>query len=109
MLTSPLRRAVETATAFAAGTAAPVPEVVGWLSPGRAAVEALEELVAYRQHAVVCVVGHEPDFSGLVAELIGARGAGVHVRKASLIAVECVRPAAGRGTLEFLVPNDMMR
>jgi phosphohistidine phosphatase len=53
------------------------------------------------------LVGHDPDFSALVALLCGASR--VPLRKASLARVDADRPlAAGGGVLRWLVPPDLL-
>lgn len=54
------------------------------------------------------LVGHDPDFTDLVAMLCGA--AGVPMRKGSLARIEVDRPLQpGGGTLRWLVPPDMLK
>jgi phosphohistidine phosphatase len=54
------------------------------------------------------VVGHDPDFSELVALLSGA--ARLPMRKGALARIDIERPLeAGRGTLRWLVPPDLLK
>jgi phosphohistidine phosphatase SixA len=54
------------------------------------------------------VVGHDPDFSELVAELCGAPQ--VPMRKGALARVDVDRPLrAGGGVLRWLVPPDLLK
>jgi phosphohistidine phosphatase len=54
------------------------------------------------------LVGHDPDFSELVAVLCAA--AGVPMRKGSLARIEVDRPLQpGIGTLRWLVPPDLLK
>jgi phosphohistidine phosphatase len=54
------------------------------------------------------LVGHDPDFSELVAVLCGA--AGVQMRKGALARIEIDRPLqAGAGTLRWLIPPDALK
>lgn len=108
ILTSPLARARQTAGGFSEGVGGPPPQIVPWLAIGRAGREAMEELPAYREFGLVCLVGHEPDFSGLIAGLLGTSHSAIHVGKASLFCLDCVRPAPGRATLEFFLPNKLL-
>jgi phosphohistidine phosphatase SixA len=108
VLTSPLVRARETAKGFCQGLGLPEPVIVPWLGLGRAAREAPEELMAYRDHESVCLVGHEPDFSMLAANLLGTGHHALRVTKASLLALDFTSPAPGRATLVFFVPNKLM-
>ncbi len=54
------------------------------------------------------VVGHDPDFSELVALLSGA--ARLPMRKGALARIDIERPLEpGRGTLRWLVPPDLLK
>jgi phosphohistidine phosphatase len=54
------------------------------------------------------LVGHDPDFSDLLAELIGASG--VSIRKGALARIDARRPLEpGAGTLRWLVPPDLLK
>jgi phosphohistidine phosphatase len=53
------------------------------------------------------MVGHDPDFSELVSELIGAP---IAMRKGTLARIDVERPLeAGSGDLHWLVPPDLLR
>jgi phosphohistidine phosphatase len=53
------------------------------------------------------LVGHDPDFSELVSELVGAP---IHMRKATLARVDVERPfEPGAGELCWLLPPDLLR
>lgn len=53
------------------------------------------------------IVGHDPDFSELVSELVGAP---VPMRKGALARIDVERPLApGAGELRWLVPPDLLR
>ncbi len=54
------------------------------------------------------VVGHDPDFSDLVAELSGASS--LLLRKGALARIDIERPLRpGTGTLRWLVPPDLLK
>jgi phosphohistidine phosphatase len=54
------------------------------------------------------VVGHDPDFSDLVAELCGASEMPMH--KGALARIDIDRPLrAGGGTLHWLLPPDLLK
>jgi phosphohistidine phosphatase len=56
----------------------------------------------------VLLVGHDPDFSELLAVLCGA--AGVTMRKGAFARIEVDRPLdAGTGTLRWLLPPDALK
>src|SRR6266436_2757007 len=80
VLTSPLRRARQTAQYAAEPIGAEVIETP-WVASGMTPHTAVEELSAYKAHEAVTLVGHEPDFSQLIAYLLGlASPTQVHVR-----------------------------
>ena len=72
-------------------------------------VEALETLLRDAGDPVrPVVVGHDPDFSDVLAELSGASQ--LPMPKGALARVDIERPLrAGRGTLHWLVPPDLLR
>jgi phosphohistidine phosphatase len=54
------------------------------------------------------LVGHDPDFSELIAVLCGA--AGIPMRKGAFARIEVQRPLqAGTGDLRWLVPPDLLK
>lgn len=56
----------------------------------------------------VVLVGHDPDFSDLLAVLCGAEG--VSMRKGALARIEIDRPlVAGAGSLRWLLPPDALK
>jgi phosphohistidine phosphatase len=70
------------------------------------AVEAILRDAGDPQRPVL--VGHDPDFSDLLIELVGASG--VEMRKGALARIEVDRPLqAGAGTLRWLIPPDALR
>jgi phosphohistidine phosphatase len=53
------------------------------------------------------IVGHDPDFSELVSELVGAP---IPMRKGTLVRIDVERPLEpGAGELRWLVPPDLVR
>ena len=108
ILTSPLRRAQETAKPMAAALRTEL-MVAPWLASGMHPQAALEELRAYRSQNSVMLVGHEPDFSQLAAHLLGLpTNNAIHVRKASLTLLEFDVFRAGTATLQFSLPCRLM-
>jgi len=108
ILTSPLRRAHETAKPVAAALRAEL-VVAPWLSSGMHPQAAVEELRAYRTEGSVMLVGHEPDFSQFAAFLLGLpTNNSINVRKASLILLELDVFRAGAASLQFSVPCKLM-
>lgn len=109
ILTSPVVRARQTAKIVAQrlGDADLVEE--RWLACGMNPESCLRELAPYFHHESILLVGHEPDFSETIAALIGHPDpAHLHIRKASLTAVDLIELAPGGGQLEFLVPARLM-
>ena len=104
VLSSPVRRAHETAVIFAKQLKAEI-EVVPWLACG-ARPEAVErELRKYRDYESIALVGHEPDFSGIAAHLLGLPSPeNIRIRKASLTLLELDAIRAKSARLQFSVP-----
>ncbi len=108
ILTSPLRRAHETAKPVAAALRAEL-MIVPWLASGMHPHAALEELRAYRSQTSVMLVGHEPDFSQLAAHLLGLpTNNAIHVRKGSLTLLELDVFRPGAAALQFSLPCKLM-
>ena len=108
ILTSPVRRAHETAQIVATKMRADV-MIAPWLTCGMHPAGALEELAAYRSLGSVMLVGHEPDFSQFAAHLLGvATNTSLHIRKASLTLIELDFFRAGAGRLHFSLPCRLM-
>ena len=54
-----------------------------------------------------CLVGHDPDFSELLGELVGVSD--LPMRKGAYARIDLGRPfGAGRGTLRYLLPPDLL-
>jgi phosphohistidine phosphatase len=105
--TSPKLRARETAEIVAVhlGVTARVDERLG----NGLDIEALDALLREAGDPErPLLVGHDPDFSDLVATLCGT--AGVPMRKGALVRIEVERSLeAGSGTLRWLLPPDALR
>lgn len=109
ILASPVRRARETAEIVAEKLRKSAPVICPWLACGMTPATCFDEMMAYANFSQVLLVGHEPDFSGAIAELLGCRGAGnIRVRKASLTALELSSLRAGQGELQFAIPVRLM-
>ena len=109
ILTSPIRRAQETAELFSVETNVKRVLALGFLKSGMTSEQALEGLAEYAEFESVMIVGHEPDFSELVAALLGLSDRErVRLRKASLTAIEISEVKAGRGVLQFSIPVKLM-
>jgi len=109
ILSSPVLRARQTASIAAAELKDESPTEVPWLACGMNPERALAELAGYAKLESVMIVGHEPDFSTLVAHLLDlGSSASVNVSKASLTCIEIARLVAGSGVLRFLIPAKLL-
>jgi phosphohistidine phosphatase len=107
IVTSPLARARKTAE-IVADELGPGGRLVedARLAPGFD-VRRLGQLLAEHGPAQsVMVVGHEPDFSATVAELIG--GGDIVMKKGGLARVDVTAPAAGGGQLVWLLTPPLL-
>ena len=106
-ITSPLARARETAEIVAKALNVQVvvdPRLAESLDPDLLS----EILLAAGPAERPCIVGHDPDFSYLLGELVGT-GA-IPMRKGALARVDFAESnlAVGRGTLRYLVPPELL-
>jgi len=99
ILTSPLRRARETGEVLQEvfGVVAHADERLG----SGCHLGAIQDLVAARAQDHILLVGHEPDFSSIVGQLIGP--ARVRMRTSGLAYVQTERVEPGQGTLVWLL------
>jgi len=108
VLSSPLRRAHETAQPVAEALGADL-LIAPWLASGMHPQTALEELRAHRALGSVILVGHEPDFSLLAAHLLGLpTNNAIHIRKASLTLLDLAVFRPGAASLLFSLPCKLM-
>jgi phosphohistidine phosphatase len=112
ILSSPLRRAEETAQVTAAVIAADVTvEIYPPLSPGYDPRDLLLGLRAYRRVSEILLVGHQPDLGELASHLLtgAARLAPLPFKKAAAaaIAVGSIPPRAVGSLLWFLTPMQL--
>jgi len=105
LLSSPLRRAHQTAQIAVHCGLAPALELVPELQPGGDLDAGLSSwLAAPDPPRRLLLVGHEPDLSLLAARLIGAPPAALRLRKAGLIQLHLPEPiGAGGAELELLL------
>jgi phosphohistidine phosphatase len=105
-ITSPKIRAAQTAeiAAEALGGKVTIDERLA----GRLAIDSLDAVLADAgDPGRVVVVGHDPDFSELLSELVGTE---LDMKKGAFARVEIERPLrAGAGTLRWLLPPDSLR
>jgi phosphohistidine phosphatase len=100
LLSSPLRRARQTAElAVAAGLASAL-ELAEALAPGGDPVPLLQQTLGPGRLALV---GHEPDLGDLAARLIGAPPGSLVLKKAGVALLELPAAGVGHGRLRLLL------
>lgn len=106
ILSSPKDRALETARAV--GDALGLQVVVAGVLGEALTVEDVEGLLQAAHDPVrPLLVGHDPSFSGIAAELAGLDE--LPLPKGALVRIDLERPlAAGSGRLRWLVPPDLL-
>jgi phosphohistidine phosphatase len=105
ILTSPVIRAHETAGIVANHLGKCDVTLSPWAACGMDPKNAIHEIATYNKFKSILLVGHEPDFSVLIAALIGlARSPSIQVGKASLISINLPRLQFGSGILQFVLP-----
>lgn len=105
---SPVRRAHETARIISDHLEI---ELIteGWLACGMHPEAGANELRGYDRFESVMIVGHEPDFSRLIAHLIGLADAEqIRIRKASLTHLQVAAFIPSGARLVFSVPCRLM-
>jgi len=111
ILTSPLLRAKHTAEIVAKRLGLKKRLIVAEPLTAGCDLDRLRHLLSQHSTAErVLLVGHEPDFSSMIGELIGGGAASVEIKKACLAALKVnrsVRP--GSGTLRLLLPPRVLR
>jgi phosphohistidine phosphatase len=107
VLASPLVRARETAEIVADVLGVPVRLEPRLGEPlDLATIEAILDDAGSPRRPLL--VGHDPDFSELVSELVG--GSPIFMRKGALARIDVERPLEpGSGDLRWLVPPDLLR
>lgn len=107
IITSPKVRAAQTAKIVAERLGLPVGE--NERLAGAVSIGALEAILRDAGDPLrPLIVGHDPDFTELIAILCGA--ARVPMRKGALARIDAARPLEpGGGTLRWLVPPDLLR
>jgi phosphohistidine phosphatase len=105
LLTSPLKRARETAEGMLAawGDGAPALAETEALTPGAKKKKLIRELLATGGEAVA-IVGHNPDLSELIGWLIGEKNTSLSLAKAGIACIDFDgSPCKECGTLAWLV------
>ena len=108
ILTSPLKRALETARFLARAQGVEHVEMVDILSPGVSQRRVFEFLATRRGETALVLTGHEPDLGALAGALLGS--APLPLKKAGACAIECEgKPGPGAGELRWFVPPTLLR
>lgn len=109
ILSSPVVRAKQTAELVAEKLGGPELVILPGMACGMSPSTCLDELTPYSKFGTIMLVGHEPDFSGVISVLVGCEGMGaIRVRKASLTGVTTETLLPGRGQLQFAIPVRLM-
>jgi phosphohistidine phosphatase len=110
LLTSPLRRARQTAEGILRQWSLPAPELIvcGELAPG-GKPKKLASFLRDRGADKVALVGHQPDLSVDAAWLIGSKKAQIELAKAGIAYITTTQGARkGNGTLVWLVTPEWL-
>lgn len=106
VLTSPICRALETARHVIHELENIELIEAPWMACGMSPEDALKELQPYASFESLMLVGHEPDFSELIACLLGINNSAcLNITKASLTAIKLKKMAPGAGMLEYFIPS----
>jgi phosphohistidine phosphatase len=106
ILASPYARAAKTAELFSAVLGFPGKPILDErLQPGFDLVRLKEIIAEHKEDESLLLVGHEPDFSRIIAGLIG--GGAISLKKGALARVDW-DPRDGKGSLEWLVPPRLL-
>lgn len=109
-LTSPLRRAVETAELTASVFGFPKEKIrrSDALSLGRSAVSLFKELAHLRAREVICF-GHAPHLDEVIARALGSRTLVTSLKKAGVACLDLESVSPPRGTLVWLFTSKALR
>ena len=107
VFSSPLVRAVQTAELVAKPLGADVKTSRG-LAPGMTPGRLRAFLREQRSRDSLLIVGHEPDLSHAVADLLGCAPERLRVKKATLLRVSFEEAKLELATLDFLVPVGLL-
>ncbi|MDT4332454.1 phosphohistidine phosphatase SixA [Methylomonas sp. MED-D] len=107
---SPLARAQQTAKLLQANlTGCPMPHTAPWLAGDNDTHTLLRELTILAEDTDdVWLVGHEPNYSDVVGQLLSTSPASVIVKKASLIRLEITFAEPATATLLWSIPCSLM-
>lgn len=112
IITSPLKRALETARIISEGTSHSKKPVV-WeeLKPGESTEELGEKLSTLKNRNNVFIVGHEPGLSELVNDMIGSdNGTGISLSKGGIARIQVMEfTPKVRGRLKWLISPKLLK
>ena len=108
LFTSPLPRATETA-AIAAKAWGRVTPIEDPRLASHHPEDVLPDLAAHGEHALVAIVGHEPDLSELLGRLVGGAGSRLAFKKGGAALVEIDGETPGIGRLMWFLPPRLLR
>jgi phosphohistidine phosphatase len=113
ILTSPYARALETAQILADAWGGPEPRTarsLAWGTLAQLAGDLSKAGAVASADGFTVLVGHEPHMSGLLATLLGGRGAaGFAFKKGGAALIEISELAPGSGRVLFLLPPRLSR
>lgn len=104
ILSSPVVRARQTADIVSSLLGELRVEIAPWLACGMSPPDFFKNGEIEASSGGILLVGHEPDFSSTIGELLGCGGDSLHIRKASLTCVSVSAFSKGGGRLEFSLP-----
>ena len=109
IVTSPLRRARETAEIIAHTLKIPVLEEWDDLKPDGDRESLYQKLARIETSSSVVIVGHEPYLTSMIGEVIGAPEARIVLKKGGLAKVRVIaRAPTLRGELRWLITPKLM-
>lgn len=109
ILSSPLKRAMQTAEAVGQTLRLPVVPLDA-LASGASPGAVLQALAAYSGRTGILLAGHEPDLGDLAAHLLGAPEGTVEFKKGALCCIEVDGlPPQGPGLLRSHLPPAVLR
>jgi phosphohistidine phosphatase len=111
ILSSPLRRAQQTAAILAREYPGSACSTTDALSPGSPSSSLITELDKVSEQGSFAIVGHEPELSALIATLMfGESGAAIQMKKGGAALLDFPnRIVAGQGTLLWLLTPGQLR
>jgi len=105
IVTSPLARAVQTANIIAGLYGREDKILIDKKLSCGSRTESIIEIANSLEGVDIAFVGHQPDFSEILSDLISAKGAYIDFKKGAIAKISFGnKVSAAKGTLEFLIP-----